>query len=86
MSSGPGYLKQAWFKWKSLKLPWRRQYLVGADLAGNTFWEFRDALNAGRWRRIVKYPIRVHHADVKISRTLITCAENLKWKDTDERL
>ncbi|KAK3714440.1 hypothetical protein LTR37_007746 [Vermiconidia calcicola] len=65
---GPGYIKQAWYKWKSVRLPWRRQFLVGADLAGNTFWEFRDAINAGRWRRIVKYTTASpHYADVKIS-------------------
>ncbi|KAL2009934.1 hypothetical protein VTN00DRAFT_5741 [Thermoascus crustaceus] len=56
-----------WFKWKSLRLPWRRSFLVGADLAGNTYWEFKDALNSGRMRRIVKYNPRTHYADVKIT-------------------
>ncbi|TKA30699.1 hypothetical protein B0A50_02419 [Salinomyces thailandicus] len=66
-SNRPGYFKQLWFRWKTLRLPWRRQFLVGADLAGNTFWEFKDALQANRWRRIVKYSQQAHYADVKIS-------------------
>ncbi|EEP80318.1 conserved hypothetical protein [Uncinocarpus reesii 1704] len=56
-----------WFKWKSLKLPWRRFFLIGQDLAGNTFWEFRDSNTAGRLRRIVKYNPKTHYADVKVS-------------------
>lgn len=66
--TGPGVIKQAWLKWKALRLPWRRQFLAGADLAGNTFWEFKDAMNAQRFRRIVKYAKQGHYADVKISR------------------
>lgn len=41
---------------------------TGVDLAGNSFWEFKDALNAGRLRRIVKYSRHAHYGDVKISR------------------
>jgi NADH dehydrogenase [ubiquinone] 1 alpha subcomplex assembly factor 2 len=37
-------------------------------LHGNTFWEFKDALNANRFRRIVKYNNKAHLGDVKISR------------------
>ncbi|KAH6850050.1 hypothetical protein B0I37DRAFT_403960 [Chaetomium sp. MPI-CAGE-AT-0009] len=33
---------RAWYKWKALRLPWRRQFLVGLDLHGNTYWEFLD--------------------------------------------
>jgi hypothetical protein len=40
----------------------------GYDLQGNTFWEFKDALNAGRQRRIVKYNSWTHHGDVKVPR------------------
>lgn len=69
MSSKPGFIKQLWFRWKTLRLPWRRQFLVGSDLAGNQFWEFKDALNSHRFRRIVKYSNDIHYADVKISRT-----------------
>jgi hypothetical protein len=72
MSAGPpkapGAIKQLWFKWKTLRLPWRRQFLAGSDLSGNTFWEFKDALNAQRFRRIVKYAKAGHYSDVKISR------------------
>ena len=68
MPQSPGFLKQVWHKFKALRLPWRRHYLIGADLVGNTFWEFKDALHANRWRRIVKYPRSTHYADIKISR------------------
>ncbi|PGH30961.1 hypothetical protein GX50_06272 [[Emmonsia] crescens] len=60
-------INSLWFKWKSLKLPWRRTFLAGKDLAGNTFWEFKDAPNAKRLRRIVKYDPKTHLADVKVS-------------------
>lgn len=71
----PGALKQIWYKWKTLRLPWRRQFLAGSDLSGNTFWEFKDALNAQRFRRIVKYSKAGHYSDVKISRE---CCELLR--------
>ncbi|KAL5001901.1 hypothetical protein BDV10DRAFT_182058 [Aspergillus recurvatus] len=60
-------INSLWFKWKSLRLPWRRSFLVGYDLAGNTYWEFRDRLNAGRLRRILKPPSRTHYGDVQVS-------------------
>ncbi|PGH20739.1 hypothetical protein AJ80_03499 [Polytolypa hystricis UAMH7299] len=75
-------INSLWFKWKSLKLPWRKTFPVGedaqyrnpslhvyarSDLSGNTFWEFKDAINAGRMRRIVKANPKTHYADVKIS-------------------
>ncbi|EME83082.1 uncharacterized protein MYCFIDRAFT_36596 [Pseudocercospora fijiensis CIRAD86] len=65
--SAPGAIRRAWFKWKQLRLPWRKTFLIGFDLSGNTFWEFKDALNANRWRRIVRYSRATHYADVKIS-------------------
>jgi NADH dehydrogenase [ubiquinone] 1 alpha subcomplex assembly factor 2 len=46
--------------------------LVGSDLSGTTFWEFRDDIRAGRWRRIAKYPRSTHHADVKLSRKCLS--------------
>ncbi|AEO68905.1 uncharacterized protein THITE_2054227 [Thermothielavioides terrestris NRRL 8126] len=62
-------LLRAWYKWKMLRLPWRRQFLVGLDLNGNTYWEFLDRgsrlpspnpahphLSPVRWRRIVRCP------------------------------
>jgi hypothetical protein len=64
----PGQLKQLWCRWKALRLPWRKRFLVGADLSGNTFWEFKDALNSNRFRRIVQYRRRTHYGDVEISR------------------
>lgn len=45
--------------------------MLGFDLAGNTFWEFKDSLNANRLRRIVRYGYQVHLADVNISRTVL---------------
>ncbi|KAM7222453.1 hypothetical protein V8F06_002231 [Rhypophila decipiens] len=61
--------QNAWYKWKALRLPWRKQFLVGLDLSGNTYWEFRDLRGTGpgeRWRRIVKYPKDTHYGDVKV--------------------
>ncbi|PWY76755.1 hypothetical protein BO83DRAFT_358062 [Aspergillus eucalypticola CBS 122712] len=60
-------INSLWFKWKGLRLPWRRSFLVGTDLHGNTFWEFKDQLNAGRFRRIVKTDPKTHLADVQVS-------------------
>lgn len=64
-----GPIRRVWYSWKSLKLPWRKTFLVGLDLSGNTFWEFKDALNAGshRMRRIVKYPRSTHYSEINIS-------------------
>jgi NADH dehydrogenase [ubiquinone] 1 alpha subcomplex assembly factor 2 len=39
----------------------------GSDLLGNTYWEFRDNLKQGRFRRIVQYSRQVHHSDVSVS-------------------
>ncbi|KAK3295612.1 uncharacterized protein B0H64DRAFT_373810 [Chaetomium fimeti] len=56
MSKSPVSLAlRAWYKWKTLRLPWRRQFLVGLDLNGNTYWEFLD--------RGVPLPPRAHHPD-----------------------
>jgi hypothetical protein len=80
-----------WFKWKSLRLPWRKMRVVGEssyccrrfmrldsstfadqlpgqDLAGNTFWVFKDVANANRLRRIVKFDPRTHYDEVQVTR------------------
>ncbi|MCJ1282719.1 hypothetical protein MMC26_002044 [Xylographa opegraphella] len=78
-----GPIRRLYFKWRSLKLPWRRRWLVGmvfllhfnrwyyagqcSDLSGNTFWEFKDSLTAGRLRRIAEADPRVHYSDIKLS-------------------
>ena len=42
---------------------------LGADLNGNTFWEFKDSFGANRFRRIAQaHDPRVPYADLKISR------------------
>lgn len=64
-----GPIRQTWYKWKSLRLPWRKRFLVGLDLQGNTYWVFRLTRENGpdgRWRRIVKYPGSSHLSDVKV--------------------
>ncbi|KAM3534170.1 hypothetical protein MY4038_002560 [Beauveria bassiana] len=79
MAGNPiGPIGQAWLKWKSLRLPWRKRFLVGFDLQGNTYWEFRlttrgtgEATPNGlgeveRWRRIVQYPRGTHLSSVKV--------------------
>jgi NADH dehydrogenase [ubiquinone] 1 alpha subcomplex assembly factor 2 len=66
--TGAGPLKQAWYAWKALRLPWRKRFLIGHDLHGNTFWEFRLTNDPNeRWRRIVKYPRSTHYSHVKVS-------------------
>lgn len=44
--------------------------LLGQDLAGNTFWEFKDVANANRYRRIVKFDPKTHFGDVQVTREL----------------
>ncbi|KAF7862013.1 hypothetical protein EAF04_007893 [Stromatinia cepivora] len=60
-------IRKAWYRWKALRLPWRKRFFVGLDLQNNSFWEFRDAINAGRMRRIVQAPPSTQYSDVKIS-------------------
>ncbi|KAF2812452.1 uncharacterized protein BDZ99DRAFT_413188 [Mytilinidion resinicola] len=67
MPSQPGSIRQAWYNWKKMKLPWRKRWLVGFDLSGNTYWEFKDAINQNRVRRIAKYAGSTHHSDVNVS-------------------
>ncbi|KAJ6446417.1 NADH dehydrogenase [ubiquinone] 1 alpha subcomplex assembly factor 2 [Purpureocillium lavendulum] len=75
-----GPIAQAWYKWKALRLPWRKRFFVGYDLHGNTYWEFRlttrgdtahdvgtAAAGSERWRRIVHYPRSTHYSDVRVS-------------------
>ncbi|KAH7329149.1 hypothetical protein B0I35DRAFT_37380 [Stachybotrys elegans] len=63
-----GLFSKALYRWKALRLPWRKRFLVGHDLQGNTYWEFRLTRNpAERWRRIVEYPRSVHFSQVKVS-------------------
>ncbi|CRK40335.1 hypothetical protein BN1708_020709, partial [Verticillium longisporum] len=52
-----------------LRLPWRKQFLIGRDLKGNTFWEFREQRGdgPGRFRRIVKPPRSTHYSEVNVS-------------------
>ncbi|KAL3421952.1 hypothetical protein PVAG01_06108 [Phlyctema vagabunda] len=64
----PTALQRAWLRWRSLRLPWRKRFLVGLDLQGNTFWEFHDSLShKHRMRRIVEYPRSVQLSEVNIS-------------------
>ncbi|KAI5465757.1 hypothetical protein BGZ63DRAFT_400203 [Mariannaea sp. PMI_226] len=65
-----GPITRAWFKWKALRLPWRKRFLMGYDLEGNTYWEFRlirGSQSNERWRRIVNYPRSTHYSQVKVS-------------------
>ncbi|PVH99543.1 hypothetical protein DM02DRAFT_614961 [Periconia macrospinosa] len=39
---------------------------LGYDLEGNTYWEFKDNLNANRFRRIVEYSRKTHFSDVNV--------------------
>ncbi|CEJ89330.1 hypothetical protein VHEMI05179 [[Torrubiella] hemipterigena] len=67
-----GPITQAWYRWKAMRLPWRKRFLVGFDLQGNTYWEFRLTTRGGAdseepWRRIVQYPRSTHYSSVKVS-------------------
>ncbi|KAH7135197.1 hypothetical protein B0J11DRAFT_154719 [Dendryphion nanum] len=62
----PGTIRRLWLNWKMMRLPWRKRWLVGYDLEGNTFWEFQDALNSNRFRRIVEYSRSTYHSDVNV--------------------
>ncbi|KAK8048279.1 hypothetical protein PG994_010009 [Apiospora phragmitis] len=71
-SSNVGLVMRAWFRWKSLRLPWRKRFLVGSDLQGNTYWSRRLPRlpvlgDDTRWRRIVKYPRSTHYSVVQVS-------------------
>ncbi|KAF2689862.1 hypothetical protein K458DRAFT_382990 [Lentithecium fluviatile CBS 122367] len=66
MARTPGPIRRLWYNWKMMQLPWRKRWLVGFDLEGNTYWEFKDALHAGRKRRIVNYGQWIHHGDVNV--------------------
>ncbi|ESZ89628.1 hypothetical protein SBOR_9987 [Sclerotinia borealis F-4128] len=59
--------RKAWYRWKALRLPWRKRFFVGLDLQNNSFWEFRDAINAGRMRRIVQTLPSTQYSDVQIT-------------------
>ncbi|RMD41583.1 hypothetical protein DV735_g3515, partial [Chaetothyriales sp. CBS 134920] len=60
-------LRELWLRWKMLRLPWRKTFLVGQDLSGNTFWEFKDALNSNRFRRKVRFRNKTHFSDAQVS-------------------
>ncbi|TGZ82508.1 hypothetical protein EX30DRAFT_363050 [Ascodesmis nigricans] len=47
--------KTLWYTWRSYRFPWRKRYFIGMDLNQNTFWEFRDRINASRPRRTVVF-------------------------------
>ncbi|KAK0674215.1 hypothetical protein QBC41DRAFT_309588 [Cercophora samala] len=57
-------------KFQSLRLPWRRHFLIGKDLAGNTYWEFHDRgdPNPARLRRILRPnpALNLHHSEVQV--------------------
>ncbi|KAF2674823.1 hypothetical protein BT63DRAFT_21488 [Microthyrium microscopicum] len=66
--TSPTAFSRLWLRWKALRLPWRKQFLCGSDLAGNTFWEFRlSGQESERLRRIVKYPREAQMSDVEVA-------------------
>ncbi|KAF2036435.1 hypothetical protein EK21DRAFT_105753 [Setomelanomma holmii] len=67
MPQGPGALTRAYYQWRMQRFPWRKKWLAGFDLHGNTFWEFKDQLHALRNRRIAKYSRQTHYGDVQVS-------------------
>ncbi|KAI8942796.1 hypothetical protein NX059_000839 [Plenodomus lindquistii] len=67
MAGPPGPIRRAWYQWKMKRFPWRKKWLVGFDLQGNTFWEFKDALHSLRNRRIAQYARSTHLSEVNVS-------------------
>ncbi|KAK9354236.1 hypothetical protein V1505DRAFT_170659 [Lipomyces doorenjongii] len=50
-----GFFRSLYLRWKALrKVPFRKRFLIGTDLEGNTFWEWRNPNNPGRQRRMVE--------------------------------
>ncbi|KAK9376179.1 uncharacterized protein V1513DRAFT_423656 [Lipomyces chichibuensis] len=50
-----GFFRSLYLRWKALrKVPFRKRFLIGTDLEGNTFWEWRNLNNPGRQRRMVE--------------------------------
>ncbi|KAI9887543.1 MAG: hypothetical protein M1823_000634 [Watsoniomyces obsoletus] len=64
MSANP--LRRLWQTWKSLRLPWRRKFLAGTDLAGNKFWELKTGPSS-RPRRMLQPVRKLHYGDVQVS-------------------
>ncbi|KAG5355843.1 NADH-ubiquinone oxidoreductase assembly factor N7BML [Yarrowia sp. B02] len=47
--------KQIYHKWRGIQnMPFKSKYFVGYDLDGNSYWEFKNVNNPGRYRRIVE--------------------------------
>ncbi|KAI1337893.1 hypothetical protein F5Y15DRAFT_389553 [Xylariaceae sp. FL0016] len=64
-----GPIRKAWYQWKALRLPWRKRFLIGLDLQGNTYWEFTLARGdeaSQRPRRIVQYPRSTQLSEVRV--------------------
>ncbi|KAL8927017.1 MAG: hypothetical protein Q9208_002562 [Pyrenodesmia sp. 3 TL-2023] len=61
----PSPFRDLWLKWKALQLPWRKQWLAGVDLAGNSYYYFRPSIGT-RPRRILKQNPRIPYSDIKI--------------------
>lgn len=57
----------AWYRWKAMRFPWRKRFLVGVDLKGYTYWEFRVSKDSERLRRIVQYPRSVPLSEVQVT-------------------
>ncbi|ODQ68919.1 hypothetical protein LIPSTDRAFT_76553 [Lipomyces starkeyi NRRL Y-11557] len=50
-----GFFRSLYLRWKALRnVPFRKRFLIGTDLEGNTFWEWRNLNNPGRQRRMVE--------------------------------
>ncbi|KAG6121375.1 hypothetical protein E4U14_002011 [Claviceps sp. LM454 group G7] len=67
MASSFGPLTRAYYRWKTLRLPWRKRFFIGYDLQGNTYWEFKLTSADTRMRRIVNYPSKTYNSQVKVS-------------------
>lgn len=64
----------------------RHFFFLGEDLAGNTFWEFKDVLNASRFRRIVRFDPKTHFSDVQVTREFYRMRERCRLGQDGPRI
>ncbi|KAL8713799.1 MAG: hypothetical protein Q9220_002326 [cf. Caloplaca sp. 1 TL-2023] len=57
--------RSLWLKWKSLQLPWRKRWLAGTDLNGNSYFYFRPTLSQKPRRLLQQNPL-VPYSDIQI--------------------
>ena len=63
----PSVFVKAYYRFKAIKLPWRRKFFRGFDLDGNSFYESYNPLTPHKMRRTVKYIKDGHYTDNNVT-------------------